>query len=275
MTWFVRLIGIISFIFYMQAFADVNDASVKVEWGYKGNKGPARWGQLSKAFSQCSLGKEQSPINIQNRTGEDPNKLTIHYEKAPMQISHDGRIDLMLGNTETIVNNGHTIQLDYQGNARNEMINYGGKDYSLVQFHFHTPSETQIHRQSFPLEIHFVHQSKNGRAAVVAVLVKAGAANTSLQTIIDHLPKEKNNPKAIGSADIAAENLLPARHHFYSFDGSLTTPPCTEGLQWLVMADTITATPAQILEMRKAIGADNARPVQPLNKRDILYSKGT
>jgi len=254
------------------AFAATNDAGAKVAWSYKGSTGPEFWGRLSPDFLLCGKGKSQSPINITKNDLEKANSLSLHYQSAPLFLMEDGLTTLTLGSTQTIINDGHTLQVNFHGDE--ESISYAGNTYHLVQFHFHSPSENEINGEAAPLEIHFVHQGANGSVAVIGVLVKGGESNPALQAIINHLPAADGKEYAIKNETINPIDFFPLDHDYYSFMGSLTTPPCTEGLQWLVMASTITATPAQIATIRHAINGPNTRAVQPLNGRLITYSMG-
>ena len=265
-----RLVFILFAIFSINVNAATNKTGATVDWGYVGNKGPALWAQLNPDFKLCASGKHQSPINIPRKVRRADNALAIHYHPATVYIVEDGLTELQLGSQQTIIRDGHGIQINFQKNTVPEMATYAGNDYRLVQFHFHTPGETEWRKQSYPAEIHFVHQGKNGKALVIAVLVKAGAPSREMQNIIDHLPADHGQEHKM--EPINPVSLLPEnKHRYYSFAGSLTTPPCTEeGMQWVVMADTITASSAQIMLLRQAIGGPNARPVQPLNKRRVF-----
>jgi carbonic anhydrase len=254
--------------------AAVDDSSVKIAWGYKGHTGPEFWGRLSPHFLLCGEGTSQSPINISKNDVEVANTLTLHYQTAPLIIVDDGDTSLMIGNKQIIFNDGHTIQINFHGNSNKEFISYQGNKYQLKQFHFHSPSENQLNGDSAPLEIHFVHQGEKGKVVVIGVLVKGGSANPELQTIIDHLPMADGKEHVVAGVKINPKDIFPLDNDYYSFSGSLTTPPCTEGLQWIVMAGTINASPAQIATIRKALGGSNARAVQPLNNRVIAYSLG-
>jgi carbonic anhydrase len=255
----------------LHAYADVNDAAVKVKWSYVGTTGPSHWGMLSPDFEACDTGRAQSPINIGRKKTRVPFDLKIKYHPAPMIIGEDLETKLMIGKTQTIYNDGHSIQLNFNEKSK-EFIRIGGKDYQLVQFHFHSPSETLWHKQDFPLEIHFVHESKDGDVAVVAVFVKGGADNSALTEILGHLPEADHVAYDVPDVSINPADLLPSDQRYYTFDGSLTTPPCTEGLKWIVMPQPITASPAQILRIRQESGGTNARPVQPMNDRALNYA---
>lgn len=248
----------------------VDNSAIKVKWGYKNSISPKHWGKLTPDFALCSQGKSQSPINIKSNVASHSIPLTINYHPAPLIIVDDGVTNLMIGKTQTIINDGHGVQLNFPSNS-NESILYNNKKYHLVQFHMHTPSENKWQGQSSPLEIHFVHQGDNGQIAVIGVFVSFGKENPTLEKIINHLPKENGKEKTIPGEYINPNDLLPVHHDHYSFAGSLTTPPCSEGIQWIVMRNPITASREQIAKIKHAADGANARPIQPLNKRVIYY----
>lgn len=264
--------GIIACTLSINAFA-ANDAGAKVKWGYTGNDGPSHWAKLSPHFSLCQKGKEQSPVNILKETAVSKNALKIHYLSAPMVILDDGETNLMIGHEQTIINDGHTIQLNFPKKSLHEFITFQGKKYRLIQFHLHVPAENQIAGKSFPFEIHFVHQGENGILAVIAVLASTGKANAYIDKIIKHMPRKPGKEKVIKGERINPLNFLPTEHDYYHFPGSLTTPPCSEGVQWLVMKNTITISADQIKKLKTVIKKENARPLQHLNGRKIGYSK--
>lgn len=265
-------IGIIAFMLSINAFA-ANDAGAKVKWGYTGNDGPTHWAKLSPDFALCETGKTQSPINILKEAATSKNALKIHYLPAPMVILDDGETNLLIGHDQTIINDGHTIQLNFPKKSLHEFIVFQGKKYRLVQFHLHIPAENQIAGKSFPFEIHFVHQGENGTLAVIAVLANIGKANPYIDEIVKHMPEDAGKEKTIKGERINPFNFLPKKHDYYHFAGSLTTPPCSEGVQWLVMKDTITISTEQIAKLKTVIKEDNARPLQHLHGRKIGYSK--
>lgn len=266
-----RILIVSAVVFSQFAYAELNDAAVKVQWGYKGNTGPIHWGELSSDFAVCSSGKTQSPIDIPRKTMKQIESLEIHYEPAPLVIMDDGPTELMIGKNQTIINDGHGIQVNFKA-ADKEFITFNQQQYHLVQFHFHSPSENAWHGQAFPLEVHFVHQGPDGQLAVIGVFIKGGASNPAIEKIVSHLPSEEGKAFPIKDEAINPLDLLPSDRRLYSFAGSLTTPPCSEGVHWFMMAEPITATPAQIVELRKAAGGVNARPIQPLHGRVINYS---
>ncbi len=218
-------------------------------WGYGGGLGPDHWGSLDPGFAVCSNGREQSPIDL---TGAEREALSeIGFEYAPSQIS--------------IGNNGHSIQVDYQAGSG---IVLDGTRYGLVQFHFHHRSEHTVDGADFPLELHLVHADNDGALAVVGVFLEEGAANEALAPVWRHLPA-KAGPTALVAGTVDAAALLPERRTTWRYAGSLTTPPCSEGVSWLVLTEPVTASREQI-EAFSAVFPVNNRPVQPLNGRRLV-----
>ncbi len=163
------------------------------------------------------------------------------------------------------LNNGHTIQVNYQGGS---WLTVDGHNYELKQFHFHAPSENHIHGHEFPMEAHLVHADSEGHLAVVAVMFEAGAENAELKTAWQAMPTHADEHHAL-TQKISAAALLPAKHDYYHFTGSLTTPPCTEGVNWIVLKQPVTASAAQIAQFSQVMGHPNNRPLQALNKRTV------
>ncbi len=227
-------------------------AQAQAHWGYEGAEGPEHWGSLDPGFAACSDGREQSPIDL---TGAEPGALSeIAFDYAPSPIS--------------ILNNGHTIQVDYQPGSA---IVLDGTRYGLVQFHFHHRSEHTVDGADFPLEMHLVHASADGALAVVGVFLEEGEANEALAPVWRGLPAEPG-PAAIIEGSLDANALLPERRTTWRYAGSLTTPPCTEGVSWLVMTDPVTASSEQIEAFRTLFPVNN-RPVQPLNGRRLVTDR--
>lgn len=218
-------------------------------WGYGEHNGPAMWGRLDPKFHICSTGMRQSPINIQtNMVKESKNQLHLLYGT----------------NAINIMNNGHTVVVHFDEAGG---LVFQNKQYELVQLHFHTPSETQINGKTYPMEMHLVHRDKENNHVVLAVLFEKGQNNMMLNNILSYAPIDLN--KAYPMDMIYISQLLPKKRGYYAFDGSLTTPPCNEGVQWIVLKDSVEASQAQIDAMH-AILKDVARDVQPLNDRVIL-----
>jgi carbonic anhydrase len=254
---------LISFI-GIQAYADEADA----HWTYTGKTGVDYWGKLDPSFSLCATGKTQSPINIQHpQPGK--NTLALQYDPEALIIEVDGPTDLFIHGKETITNTGHGVQLNFDAQ---EGMTFADKKYHLVQFHFHTPAENVMDNKTYPMEIHFVHQSDNGDLAVIAVFVTKGAENPAIEEIIKNIPSTEKIPVTVKGERINPIDLMPQDKNYYQFAGSLTTPPCTEGLDWLVLKGTISASAQQIAKLKAASHGENARPIQPLNKRKIFYT---
>lgn len=221
------------------------------QWGYQGNVSPEYWGDISKDFTKCKVGKHQSPINITKTKKLHSNLLTLHYDLT----------------TEELVNNGHTVQVNV--NSDNDYLVYKGDKYYLKQFHFHTPSENLIHDQSFPMEVHFVHADKDGHLLVLAVMAKEGKANPELAKAWAVVADKKDELVKLDNAfDI--QNFLPIKERYYHFEGSLTTPPCTEDVDWLILKTPVEVSKEQIAKFAALIhDHHNNRPVQPTNDREV------
>jgi len=219
-------------------------------WGYSGAIGPNHWSEVS---ATCGLGKAQSPINILHAEKKPLPAITFAYHSSPLKI----------------INNGHTIQVNY---APGSSITVGDKTYELVQFHFHHLSETEINSRRSPMELHVVHQDKDGNLAVVVVLLNEGHSNPMVNAVWSQLPQQEGQEIAPEHGEIDALNLLPANHRYYTFPGSLTTPPCSENVTWLVLATPMTLSKEQVAKFA-AIYPNNARLVQPLYNRAVLESE--
>ncbi len=214
--------------------------------------GPAHWGELEGA-DLCNTGRNQSPVDISGVTRAWQPAFKILYGATPLVIA----------------NKGHTVQVDYAGGSS---LNLDGKAFYLAQFHFHAPSEHQIQGRGTALEAHLVHKSDTGELAVLGVLIRRGRENAFLKKFWDRMPGKDcgDNCTVRDSAlQINVRELLPARLDFYRYSGSLTTPPCSEGVRWLVLKDTVEASAEQIERFHQTIGP-SARPVQPLHARNVL-----
>ena len=245
------LAGLVAFNAVMLALTVVLAADVT--WSYSGDEGPANWGALSPDYALCADGSAQSPIDI-----------TDASEIALVDIAFD------YGETaNTIFNNGHTIQVNVDSGSH---IVYNGIKYELLQFHFHAPSEHTIAGEAAPMEIHFVHQDPNsGNLAVAGILLNEGESeNAAYAGVIDNLPAQAGEPTAMGDA-IALDAMLPERLGYYTYQGSLTTPPCSEIVRWLLL-DAPVALSADQIAAYTAIYAGNARPTLPRGQRDLLHT---
>jgi len=225
-------------------------AGENAHWGYTGHEGPEHWGKLDPKYSACSEGKNQSPVNLTGMIESDLSPININYKSGGNEI----------------LNNGHTIQLNYKPGST---ITVNGHKFELKQFHFHSPSENIIEGHSYPMEAHFVHADKEGNLAVIAVMIKIGKKNMELEKAWAHMPKNAGDKNTL-PVSIDAVSLLPNNRDYYRFNGSLTTPPCSEGVWWLVMKDFDTASKEQIGKFSSAMGYPNNRPVQPVDARVIL-----
>lgn len=218
-------------------------------WGYTGYAGPEYWADISQEFALCGSGKEQSPINISGAKASNLPAIQFAYKPGSLEI----------------LNNGHTIQVNHTAGSS---ITVDGEKYKLLQFHFHTPSENIVDGKAFPMEMHLVHKSAKGKLAVVSVFSKVGGKNTVLDKAWKHMPRKAGDKKMVASVSINAADLLPADRGYYSFKGSLTTPPCSEGVKWMVLKTPMEASREQIKQFTKVIGTD-ARPVQPIYARAL------
>lgn len=221
------------------------------DWSYEGAHGPAHWGDVDAASKVCSVGSQQSPIDI---------GATVRTSLPRLGFAWKKRVD-------TIVNNGHTIQVNV---AEGSALAVGKERYQLVQFHFHRPSEHTVGGKSFPMEVHFVHQAPSGALGVVGVLMTTGRANPVFSRIVATMPREAG-PAVKADAAIDPNRLLPARHGYYGYAGSLTTPPCSEVVSWMLLTDPITVASADVDAFAKLYPM-NARPVQKPNRRYVLRS---
>ena len=219
-------------------------------WGYSGHSGPEHWGSLDPGYTTCSQGKNQSPINLDRM---------IEGELAPITVAYNP-------GGEAVLNNGHTIQVNYKAGST---LTIDGHQFELKQFHFHAPSENTIKNKSFPMEAHFVHADKDGNLAVIALMFEEGAANPEIEKAWAQMPHEAGSTEQLKNiVDGAA--LLPSGKDYYRFNGSLTTPPCSEGVWWVVLKDSVTASAEQIEKFSHAMHHPNNRPVQPVNSRLVV-----
>ncbi|MDL2356879.1 MAG: carbonic anhydrase family protein, partial [Pseudomonadota bacterium] len=227
------------------AHAD-DKAAHAAHWSYDGKTAPTHWADLDHANSACKLSKEQSPINIEDKAAKRAPlaPLGFHYQAGSAEV----------------INNGHTVQVNLPPGST---LSTSDGAANLLQFHFHTPSEEKVNGTNYPMVAHFVHKSADGKLSVVAVLFKEGKENPTLAPLFAALPAE-GKPHQLASFDPAA--VLPAGHAYYKFTGSLTTPPCSDGVRWQVLKQPVELSKGQIAAFRKVYPM-NARPVQPLNGR--------
>ena len=220
-------------------------------WGYSGELDPAHWGDLSAEFAACKEGKTQSPIDIRYGQRMDYQPLSFQYRSDTLAVTNDG----------------HSIRVDA---GPGSFLTVNGREYALQQYHFHTPSEHGIQGVRADMEVHLVHRDAQGRIAVVAVLMNGGRrTNSTLKRIADALPRIAG--QSFYGRQVATNPLflLPPERSYFSYPGSLTTPPCTEGVDWFVMAEPVEVDAALVARFRQAMG-ENARPLQPDNARPVL-----
>jgi carbonic anhydrase len=219
-----------------------------IHWDYDGAGAPENWGKLDPRNKLCATGERQSPIDI---------KEGIKVDLEPIKFSYQP-------STFRIVDNGHTVQVQVGEGS----ISLTGKTYELVQFHFHRPSEEKVNGQRFDMVVHLVHKADDGQLAVVAILLERGSENPFIQTLWNHMPLERNMPVAPPSATVDLNTLLPTSRNYYTYMGSLTTPPCSEGVLWLVMKQPVQVSQEQI-NIFSRLYRNNARPIQPTGGRLI------
>jgi carbonic anhydrase len=219
-------------------------------WSYQGETGPQHWGELESKFTSCKIGKMQSPIDLSGSVVQNGKAPEFHYG------------ELKFG----VIDNGHTIQANVEGES---FILLEGKRYDLVQIHFHSPSENTLNGKSFPMEGHLVHKAEDGNLAVIGLffVVGKGSPNRALAKIWDAVPAEREKLNQ-SKEKIRPIDLLPSGGAVYLFEGSLTTPPCSEGVKWSVFENVI-SVPASQIETFRARYSNNARPVQSRNNRII------
>lgn len=218
-------------------------------WSYQGDGNPAKWGELQPDFKMCQLGLEQTPIDLGNAIKGDAGSIDYDYKPLPLRL----------------VNNGHTIQFNADPGSACVI---GETRYELLQFHLHHPSEHLLAGKGFDLECHFVHKSSAGALAVTAVFIKPGTANVALKTFFEQMPAGEGPELKIASLiDLGA--MLPKAGGYFRYMGSLTTPPCSEGLTWTVHKEAVEASVEQIKKFA-ALFPGNARPIQNRNRRFVI-----
>ena len=222
-------------------------------WTYEGKEGPAAWGKLDSTFAACSIGHTQSPIDIQGAKSADLPALKFDYKAVPLNI----------------VDNGHTIQINYPAGST---LTVGDKTYALKQFHFHHPSEEHVNGHGYAMVAHLVHADSEGHLAVVAVLLDKGADNPLIAALWKNLPSEKGKASDVPTVTVDVNELLPADRGYFTYAGSLTTPPCSEGVTWFVLKHPSTISEGEVAAFAK-VYPTNARPIQPANNRDIRETK--
>jgi carbonic anhydrase len=222
-------------------------------WDYGESKGPSHWGELEPEFAPCKNGHHQSPIDIRGPQKADLPSIQFDYKPSSLHI----------------IDNGHTVMINY---GPGSSMTVGGKKYALEQFHFHRPSEETIEGKGYEMVVHLVHADQQGNLAVVAVLLQKGEDNSLVRELWKDVPKEKEKEEDLGSVQIDVASLLPADRGYYTYQGSLTTPPCSENVTWFVLKHPMTVSAAEIEQFSNLYRHD-ARPTQPPYDRVVLESK--
>ena len=218
-------------------------------WDYLGVEGPEHWGMLSQAYMTCETGGRQSPINIEMANpGDHQESLVFYYNASKIHV----------------LNNGHTIQVSHKSGCRVDLNRHA---YKLRQFHFHEPSEHHIEGKAFPMEMHLVHQDEVGHVLVIAVLMEIGAEEPVLAEIWNWLPEQFGKERSV-PLNASIGDILPSDTHHFSYTGSLTTPPCTEGVQWIVLKEPIKISKVDVEQFVNLIG-HNARPIQSRHGQSV------
>lgn len=232
-----------------------------IHWGYSASDGPAQWMSLREDWRLCGEGRSQSPIALRVKDAVAPAEaLDFDYKPSSLRISRNAYVVEAL-------NNGHTIQVNVDEDSD---LAIGAKRYRLLQYHYHAPSEHAVNGRHYPMEIHLVHQSEAGEIAVVGIFVEEGEENPALLDVLDHLPEEHEGPVHRENVEQHPKKLIPERHRWFRYAGSLTTPPCTEDVRWFVIESPIQASRSQI-DAFTALYSGNARPIQERHDRSVVY----
>jgi carbonic anhydrase len=236
----------------MMLAATAQAAASEAHWSYQGENGPENWGELSAKYALCRDGKNQSPIDLVADFKVGLPELVFEYHGTPLRETH----------------NGHTIMLTVAGGNFLDVPEKSWR-YELQQGHFHSPSEHTVGGQTYPMEIHLVHLAEDGQIAVVGVMVEEGEENPMLNRIWSFMP-EQVGESTQSPLTVFEAGVLPPTRNYFTYDGSLTTPPCTEGIQWFVLRDPLSASAGQIARFKERVGSRTNRPTQPHNARMIL-----
>jgi carbonic anhydrase len=233
-------------------------AQWKTPWSYEGATGAEHWGDLDPEYAACKVGKQQSPIDIRNAEKAELPAIRFEYRSSPLKY---------------LINNGHTIRVNYHdASGSGNFLIVGDKRYQLTQFHFHRPSEEYIYGRPYDMEVHLMHEASDGKVAGVAVFLKAGGANATIQQIWDHMPKTEGKEEEITGVEVNPADLLPSDHANYMYMGSLTAPPCSEGVTWFVLKTPVELSAEEINAFAKLYPHD-VRPLQGLNGRVVKESQ--
>ena len=234
------------------ALSIVSASAYASHWSYEGEGAPEHWGALDEAYKTCQSGMNQSPVNIDSTIKAHLTPLKTHYIDGPV----------------TLTNNGHTIQAVEKPDTA-DTIMLDNQAWALQQFHFHAPSENTIHGKKFDMEMHLVHKDAEGALTVVAVMFDKGAANAELDKLWGIMPGQAEQSATL-ETKLDLNKLLPKNKTYWRFSGSLTTPPCSEGVTWIVLKNPMTLSAAQLEKFTHTMHHDNNRPVQSLHGRVVV-----
>jgi carbonic anhydrase len=226
-----------------------------IKWSYSGPDGPQHWGDLAPENIRCKIGQNQSPIDLRDNTAVGTTglpQLDVVYQNVPLKV----------------LNNGHTVQVNY---PLGSYIKLDEHRYELLHVEFHTPSEHKKEGFNYPMEMQMMHKDGDGNLAVMGILFQEGEENESLNALLSNLPKSVGKQEFHKYASLNPTSFIPANTEFYKYSGSLTAPPCSEGVYWMVFKQPVQASAEQIQQLNDLMG-DNARPFQPNNARSVLKS---
>jgi carbonic anhydrase len=238
--------------------ADHPPPAAKAHFSYANPEGPDHWGDLDPAFATCKSGTKQSPVNLPSVLRTDSSLAITRPMSGPIPL--------------VVVNNGHAIQVK---NTAAASVTIDNVKYDLAQFHFHSPSEHTIGGKSFDMEMHLVHKSADGKLAVIALLFTKGAENQILKPLWASMPSAASeDPTTVDNVSIDVARLYPNEMKFEHYEGSLTTPPCTESVSWFVLEPPahggLEMSAEQISRYQALMHGPTNRPVQPLNGRTVV-----
>ena len=254
----MRSIDLVVLLAAASFFPGQSGGQWKTPWTYTGPTGADHWGDLDPDYALCGTGREQSPIDIRQAERAELPPVRFEYKAGPL---------------EYLINNGYTIRVNYHdAPGSGNFLIVGDTQYHLTQFHFHRPSEEYVRGKPYAMEVHLMHESADGKVAAVAVLLRAGRANATIQQIWDHMPMTKGREHEIPGVVIDPAGLVPRDTTYFRYVGSLTAPPCTEGVTWMVLRTPVEVGPEQIEAFARLYPHD-VRPIQPLNGRAVKESQ--
>jgi carbonic anhydrase len=240
------------------AFTTAAAAQWKTPWEYEGPTGPDHWGDLDPDYAACETGREQSPIDIRGTVKANLPALRFEYKSSPLKY---------------LIDNGHTIRINFHdAPGTGSALMVGDKRYELTQLHFHRPAEEFIDGKAYDMVLHLMHQAANGKVVGVAVFLKSGRANATVNEIWSHWPTAIDKETDVPGIDMNPATLLPHDLGYFSYEGSLTAPPCTEGVTWYVLKTPVEISAEQIAAFAKHYPHDVRTP-QPLNGRVVKESQ--